>query len=419
MLFTEAPATKAPAPEKPTAPKQDIIPTETVQKILQLSQPEVKPPSPVAPLPETRPTPASVKSVPVSMAVEEVKIPAWLAPLARETDAVPAEATVEDAATAEANSSSAATQEGTPPLEGEAVSTKIQHPMFGDHLLGASSDGAPTSSSGGSKKGLLLGFAAGGLLLIGGAWYAKQPGNAISGLFAPKPAATQPQTAQNSSEIASKPAFRPETGAIGGPVAVAPSSNQPPASKPITPAPLSASSSAVNSTAIPAVSKETTAEPRNASPVAAEPKKPVLGEVRLATPSVNRAANSAQGGEAAPSIDASQPSSGAPFTLSAADSKEPTAPLPIGGDVVSAKLLKSVPPVYPPAARSQRVGGDVKIDALIDVSGNVSTMKVISGPTLLHQAAMSALKQWKYEPAKLDGNPTPMHLTVIVQFRLQ
>jgi protein TonB len=134
---------------------------------------------------------------------------------------------------------------------------------------------------------------------------------------------------------------------------------------------------------------------------------------------VNRAANSAQGGEAAPSIDASQPSSGAPFTLSAAHSKEPTAPLPIGGDVVSAKLLKSVPPVYPSAARSQRVGGEVKIDALIDVSGNVSTMKVISGPALLHQAAMSALKQWKYEPAKLDGNPTPMHLTVIVQFRLQ
>jgi periplasmic protein TonB len=145
----------------------------------------------------------------------------------------------------------------------------------------------------------------------------------------------------------------------------------------------------------------------------------VLGEVRLATPSVNRAANSAEGGEAAPSIDASQPSSGAPFTLSAPHSNEPTAPLPIGGDVVSAKLLKSVPPVYPSAARTQRVGGDVKIDALIDVSGSVSTMKVISGPTLLHQAAMFAVKQWKYEPAKLDGNPTPMHLTVIVQFRLQ
>jgi TonB family protein len=419
MLFTEAPATKLPAPEKPATPKPDMIPTETVQKILQLAQPEaVKPPSPVAPLQESRSSPAAAKSLPVSMAVEEVKIPAWLAPLARETDAIPTNTTVEDAAIAEANSTPATAQEDALSLDAEAVSTKVQHPMFGDQLLGTSSEVAATSSSGGSKKGLFVGLAAAGLLLIGGgAWYAKQPGNALSGLFAPKPAATQTQTAQNSTEATSKPAFRSETAAVGGPAAT--SSTQSATAKPLTPAPVPASSPAVNSTAIPAVSKETTSAPRNTPPVV-PPKKPALGDVRLATPSVNRTANSAQGGEAAaPSIDASQPSSGEPFTLSGSHSKEPTAPLPIGGDVVSAKLLKSVPPVYPPAARSQRVGGDVKIDALIDVAGNVSTMKVISGPTLLHQAAMSALKQWKYEPAKLDGNPTPMHLTVIVQFRLQ
>ena len=419
MLFTEAPATKLPAPEKPAAPNPDIIPTETVQKILQLAQPEaVKPPSPVAPLQETRPSPAAAKSLPVSMAVEEVKIPAWLAPLARETDAIPTNTTVEDAAIAEANSTPASAQEDALSLDAEAVSTTVQHPMFGDQLLGTSSEVAATSSSGGSKKGLFIGLAAAGLLLIGGgAWYAKQPGNALSGLFAPKPAGTPTQTAQNSTEATSKPAFRSETAAVGGPAAT--SSNQPATAKPLTPAAVPASSPAVNSTAIPAVSKETSSAPRSAPPVV-PPKKPALGDVRLATPSVNRAADSAQGGEAAaPSIDASQPSSGEPFTLSGSHSKEPTAPLPIGGDVVSAKLLKAVPPVYPPAARSQRVGGDVKIDALIDVAGNVSTMKVISGPTLLHQAAMSALKQWKYEPAKLDGNPTPMHLIVIVQFRLQ
>lgn len=416
MLFSEAPATKHPAPEKPAAPQPDIIPTETVHKILQLAQPEVKPLSPpVVPLPETKPTPASAKSAPVSIAVEEVKIPAWLAPLARETDAHPDNATVEDAAIAEASSSPASTQEEALSFDTEAASAKIQHPMFGDQLLGTSSAVAATSGSGGSKKGLFIGLAAAGLLVIGGgAWYAKQPGNALSGLFAPKPAVTQTQTAQNSSETASsKPAFRPETATAGGPIG-----NSTAATKPLTPAPVPASSSAMNSTAIPAVSKETTSAPRSVAPPVEQPKKPVLGEVHLATPSVNRAANSTQGGDA-PSIDGSQPSSGQPFTMSVSNSKEPTAPLPVGGDVVAAKLLKSVPPVYPPAARTQRVGGDVKLDALIDVSGNVSTMKVLSGPTLLHQAAMNALKQWKYEPAKLDGSPTPMHLTVIVQFRLQ
>ena len=106
-------------------------------------------------------------------------------------------------------------------------------------------------------------------------------------------------------------------------------------------------------------------------------------------------------------------------SLASAHRAEPTAPLPIGGDVKPAVLIKSVPPVYPQAAKTQHISGEVKIDALIDESGKVSTMKVLSGPTLLHQAALTALKQWKYTPAQLDGKPTAMHLTVAVQFRIQ
>jgi len=98
---------------------------------------------------------------------------------------------------------------------------------------------------------------------------------------------------------------------------------------------------------------------------------------------------------------------------------EPTAPAPIGGDVKPAKLIKSVPPIYPDIARTQHLSGNVQIDASIDADGNVSTMKVLSGPTLLHQAALTAVKQWKYQPAELDGKPTAMHLTVTVQFRAQ
>ena len=70
-------------------------------------------------------------------------------------------------------------------------------------------------------------------------------------------------------------------------------------------------------------------------------------------------------------------------------------------------------------AKNQHVSGNVTIDALIDASGRVTTMKVVSGPTLLHQAALDALKQWKYQPATLDGKAVPMHLTVTLQFRLQ
>ena len=84
-----------------------------------------------------------------------------------------------------------------------------------------------------------------------------------------------------------------------------------------------------------------------------------------------------------------------------------------------ARMISSVPPVYPALAKTQHVAGDVRIDALVDATGRVTAMKVVSGPSLLHQAAMDSLRQWKYQAATLDGKPVPMHLTVTIQFRLQ
>ena len=102
-----------------------------------------------------------------------------------------------------------------------------------------------------------------------------------------------------------------------------------------------------------------------------------------------------------------------------ANTKEPAAPLAVGGDVKAARLVKSVPPVYPVVARTQRIAGNVSIDAVVETDGNVSTMKVLSGPAILHRAALDAVRQWHYEPAMLNGKPTASHLTVTVQFRLQ
>ena len=100
---------------------------------------------------------------------------------------------------------------------------------------------------------------------------------------------------------------------------------------------------------------------------------------------------------------------------------DPAAPvertLPVGGDVQPARLIRAVLPAYPQLAKSNRVAGDVTLDALIDASGNVRDVSVISGPTFLREAAKVALKQWKYEPARLDGQPTAMHLTVTVKFK--
>src|SRR6266702_4022797 len=90
----------------------------------------------------------------------------------------------------------------------------------------------------------------------------------------------------------------------------------------------------------------------------------------------------------------------------------------VGGEVQVARLIKSVPPTYPALAKSNHVAGDVNMDAVVDPAGNVTDVKVISGPTLLQEAAMAALRQWKYEPARLDGRPVSFHLNVTVKFRI-
>jgi protein TonB len=162
-------------------------------------------------------------------------------------------------------------------------------------------------------------------------------------------------------------------------------------------------------------------------PAAEQPKKPSLGEVHLSTPKVTPHRNTQNGGEADAGIALSNDAQPEPNEegLNAGlvgGNNQPSAPaasLLVGGDVRQAKLIFSVPPVYPTLAKNQHVSGNVLVDALIDANGRVTTMKVVSGPTLLHQSAMDALKQWKYQPATLDGKPVPMHLTVTIQFRLQ
>lgn len=96
----------------------------------------------------------------------------------------------------------------------------------------------------------------------------------------------------------------------------------------------------------------------------------------------------------------------------------PAAHVPTGGMVQQPRLNRATVPVYPQLAKSSRVSGDVIVDALIDTAGNVTTVKVISGPVLLRQAAMDTVRQWKYEPARLDGQAVAMHLSVTVKFRL-
>lgn len=96
----------------------------------------------------------------------------------------------------------------------------------------------------------------------------------------------------------------------------------------------------------------------------------------------------------------------------------PQAPPAAGGRAEPAKVLSTVIPSYPAIARKNRVEGDVVVQAEISASGKITGIKVLSGPLPLHQAAVEALRQWKFAPGKLDGQPVSTQLSVMIKFRL-
>jgi protein TonB len=84
-----------------------------------------------------------------------------------------------------------------------------------------------------------------------------------------------------------------------------------------------------------------------------------------------------------------------------------------------AKLISSTRPTYPTLAKQSNVEGDVLIAVDIDATGKVTGAKATAGPVFLRQAAVDAVRNWKYEPATVSGKPTSTQITVKIQFRLK
>jgi general secretion pathway protein A len=93
-------------------------------------------------------------------------------------------------------------------------------------------------------------------------------------------------------------------------------------------------------------------------------------------------------------------------------------PSSVGSQLMQPELLSKVLPLYPPAARQLRLKGDVIVNFVVQESGNVSDLHVVSGPIMLRQAALDALRSWKYKPSKLDGQAIATKMQVTISFRL-
>ncbi|MEW5900094.1 MAG: energy transducer TonB, partial [Acidobacteriota bacterium] len=86
---------------------------------------------------------------------------------------------------------------------------------------------------------------------------------------------------------------------------------------------------------------------------------------------------------------------------------------------VRPKIIKKVDPVYPEAARKAGIQGIVLLEARTDEKGNVVQVRVLKSIPELDQAAIDALRQWKYEPCVIDGKPAGIAFSVTVQFALK
>ena len=92
----------------------------------------------------------------------------------------------------------------------------------------------------------------------------------------------------------------------------------------------------------------------------------------------------------------------------------------IGGNVKAAKLIKQVPPVYPAGLKQQGVTGVVMLRAVISMTGEPLNLEVINTTVNpgLAQAALDAVRQWRYEPTLLNGQPVEVVTTIDVTFEL-
>ena len=424
----------------------------------------------LVPPPRENPAPGSYS---FDFAADEIKIPAWLEPLARNSSTVSPSPETRIPATDELNAKdtepndSLAEPAETLPLGSNSdeyaktelysprpaaqdpdsqqdaiftLSADAPAPNFGSSLALDEKSDEGEGSSKGLGAGLKFGLLAAGLLLAAGGgwyWYSNQPQGITPAGTA---VATSPVSSTTSASTPSVSTSRDSSSQPGKPNLPAGSANVGANRTEIASQTVRTDNkgfaTAANGISKPAGTGDRVAPlsgPATQSPSepmtepATEPqKKATLGHVRWAAPVVGRrdlASNNSNVADPAlaPALGDSEftTADSGNSNLLASKSNQPALPLAVGGEVKPARLLTSVAPAYPQMARNQHVSGDVKIDALIDAGGRVSAMKIISGSALLHQAAQEAVRQWNYEPATLNGHPVPMHLIVIVQFKLQ
>jgi protein TonB len=104
--------------------------------------------------------------------------------------------------------------------------------------------------------------------------------------------------------------------------------------------------------------------------------------------------------------------------VSVRPAKEQTGLLHVSKGVSEGMLLAPIRPVYPVIAKAAHVEGSVVVEAVISRTGTIESLHVVSGPQMLQNAALDAIREARYRPYRLNGEPTDVQTTITVIFRM-
>ncbi len=96
-----------------------------------------------------------------------------------------------------------------------------------------------------------------------------------------------------------------------------------------------------------------------------------------------------------------------------------TQPMRLSSGMQPPRKIVDATPVYPAMARAARVEGVVILEAVIDAKGSVESVRVLRSIPTLDQAAIDAVRRWRFTPTRLNGTPVPIVMTVTVNFALK
>jgi protein TonB len=284
-------------------------------------------------------------------------------------------------------------------------------------------DEEDSEGSGGGKKFLFAAVVILALAALGYVGYGKfaKPGSAP----ASQPASSQPMsTPQNSVQPAplapvSSPATAPSASTSGSASSATPTS----APKTTKTAPLEKPSAGTsNSPVASPVTSPVTTITLDSEPVTKKPASAPIVVKSNATGTKTRAQIASE--ESAPQLpssatDASANDSNLSSLVSVPSSlpKPSLATIKVSQGVSQGLVIKRVQPKYPPAALAVRAQGTVQIEATISKDGTVTNVKVLSGDAVLAHAAVEAVRQWRYKPYYLDGQPVEIETQISVNFK--